>query len=351
MSSELKRFRELTYPPPFPDGWYRVAASGDIKPGSVQHVQCAGLQVALFRSRSSGRIAAVDTFCPHQGANLAHGHVQGDRLQCPFHGWQVDGDGRFRDCPEGDDRPLIHPHWEVVDYYGMVMLYRSARADARAPYRLPPQPKIDDGRFVRRGDYDAGETDMHIVEFAENIADFRHFAQLHGAVRIPWTNIRLPWIRVRHEPSWRPDDELEHVSHFGDEATVTIGRRAVEWFRARSWITFFGPGSIVKFDFEIPGVGEITLFQTHTPVEALRQRVTFRWFAARRTPRLLASLVVGSWVSQWRQDAEIWKDKIYRQRPLWAAADGPLAPMRAWYRQFYPEDLTEGPPGSSRRGG
>ena len=27
MSSELTRFRERTYPPPFPDGWYRVAAS------------------------------------------------------------------------------------------------------------------------------------------------------------------------------------------------------------------------------------------------------------------------------------------------------------------------------------
>ena len=350
MSSELTRFRELTYPPPFPDGWYRVAASGDIKPGGVKHVQCAGLQIALFRSRTSGRIAAVDTFCPHQGANLAHGQVRGDRLQCSFHGWQVDGNGRFRDGPEGDDRPLIHPHWEVVDYYGMVMLYRSARAAARAPYRLPPQPKIDDGRFVRHGHYDAGETDMHIVEFAENIADFRHFAQLHGAVRIPWTNIRLPWIRVRHEPSWFPDDELEHVSHFGDEATVTIGSRA-EWFRSRARITFLGPGSIVKFDFEIPGVGEITLFQTHTPVEALRQRVTFRWFAARRTPRLLVSFVIGSWVSQWRQDAEIWKHKIYRQRPLWAAADGPLAQMRAWYRQFYPEDLAEGPSGSTPRDG
>ena len=344
MSSELTRFRERTYPPPFPDGWYRVAASAEIEPGGVKQIQCAGSQIALFRSRTSGRIAAVDTFCPHQGANLAHGHVEGDRLQCPFHGWQMDGNGRVRDCPDGDDRPLVHPHWEATDYYGMVMLYRSARPEARARYRLPPQPEIDDGRFVWRGHYDAGEIGMHIVEFAENIADFRHFAQLHGVVRIPWTNIRLPWIRVRHEPSWRPDDELEHVSHFGDEAAVTLGSRASEWFRARSRITFFGPGTIVKFAFEIPGVGEITLFQTHTPVEALKQRVTFRWFAPRRAPRLLVSLVVGSWVSQFRQDAEIWKHKIYRQRPLWAAADGPLGPMRRWYRQFYPEDLTEAVP-------
>ena len=351
MSSELTRFRELTYPPPFPDGWYRVAASREIKPGGVKHVQYAGSQIALFRSRTSRRIAAVNAFCPHQGANLTHGRVEGDRLQCPFHGWQIDGDGRARDCPDGDDRPFVHPHWEATDYYGMVMLYRSAQHDARAPYRLPPQPKIDSRQFVWRGHYDAGEIDMHIVEFAENIADFRHFAELHGAVRIPWTNIKLPLIRVRHEPSWSVDDELEHVSHFGDEATVTLGRRVSGGFRSRARITFFGPGSIVKFDFQIPGVGEITLFQTHTPIEPLKQRVTFRWFAARRAPRLLVSLVIGSWVSQWRQDAEIWKHKVYRQRPLWAAADGPLSQMRRWYRQFYPEDVAKGPAGPHQPGG
>ena len=351
MSAELTRFREFTYPPPFPDGWYRVAASRDIKPGGVKHIQCAGLQVALFRSRTSGRIAAVDTFCPHQGANLAHGQVHGDRLQCPFHGWQVDGGGRCRAGPHEDDRPFVHPHWEATDYYGMVMLYRSARPNAGAPYRLPPQPKIDDGRFVWRGHYDAGDIAMHIVEFAENSVDFGHFSRIHDAMRIPWTNIRLPLTRIRHEPSWSLDDEREHVAYFDDEATLEIAGRVYEATRSRARITFLGPGSIVTFDFEVPGIGEVTMFQTHTPVAALKQRVTFRWFAARRTPRLLVSYVVGNWISQWRQDVEIWKHKIYRQRPRWAAADGPLGQMRAWYRQFYAEDLTEGLPGGNHGGG
>ena len=77
MSVNLTRYRELTYPPPFPDGWYRVAASGEIRPGEVKHVQCVGEQIALFRSKTGGGIAAVDAFCPHQGANLAHGRVKG----------------------------------------------------------------------------------------------------------------------------------------------------------------------------------------------------------------------------------------------------------------------------------
>ena len=84
---------------------------------------------------------------------------------------------------------------------------------------------------------------------------------------------------------------------------------------------------------------EVTMFQTRTLVEALKQRVTFRWFAARRVPRILVSYVVGNWISQWRQDAKIWKTKIYRQRPLGAEGFGPQSRMRKWYEQFYPNQL------------
>ena len=351
MADSLTRFRERTYPPPYPDGWYRVAASREIKPGEVKHVQCLGEQIALFRSRPQGRIAAVEAYCPHLGANLAQGRVEGDWLQCPFHSWQVDGDGRIRDRPDAEDRPLAHRHWEAIDYYGMVMIYRSARPDAEAPYRLPPQPKIDSRQFVYRGRYDAGEVDMHIVEFVENSVDYRHFAQIHGVMRIPWTNIKLPWIRIRHEPSWSLDDTLEHVSYFGDEATLEIGGRAREGTRARALITFLGPGSIVKFDFDVPKIGEVTMFQTHTPVAPLRQRVSFRWFAARRVPRIFVSYVVGNWISQWRQDLKIWEAKIYRQRPLLDAGDGPVGKMRRWYRQFYPDGLADNLPRESGNGG
>ena len=121
MSSTLARLRESTCPPPFPDGWYRVAASEEIRPGDVKHIECLGEQIALFRRQTCGQIAAIDAFCPHQGANLAYGKVRGDRLQCPFHGWQLDGNGRVSDRPPrrrrvgrtpplGSDRLLWHGH-------------------------------------------------------------------------------------------------------------------------------------------------------------------------------------------------------------------------------------------------
>ena len=130
MSDHAIRHRERTYPPPYPDGWYRVAASRDIRPGEVRQVQCVGERIPLFRNTTDGRVAAVDAFCPHQGANLADGVVKGDRLQCPFHGWQLDGHGRIHSHPHAAAQPLARRHWEAIDYYGMVMMYCS-RALAR----------------------------------------------------------------------------------------------------------------------------------------------------------------------------------------------------------------------------
>ena len=107
----------------------------------------------------------------------------------------------------------------------------------------------------------------------------------------------------------------------------------------------------MKFDFHVPGIGELAMFQTHTPVEALKQRVTFRWFALRRVPRIFVSYVIGNWISQWRQDVKIWQGKIYRRSPPAAATDGPLRRMRGWYGQFYPDGLVHHPCGERGLGG
>ena len=312
MSDHAIRHRERTYPPPYPDGWYRVAASRDIRPGEVRHVQCVGEQIALFRSTTDGRIAAIDAFCPHQGANLADGMVKGDRLQCPFHGWQLDGHGRIRSHPRAAAQPVAHRHWEAIDYYGMVMMYRSARPGARAPYRLPPLAEIDSRQVVLRGHYDAGEVDMHIIEFAENSVDFQHFSELHGVMRIPWTSIRLPWDQDSPRAIVVPRRHAGTRLLFRGRGDAGDRRARLRTDEIPALITFLGPGSIVKFDFSVPRVGDVTMLQTHTPVAALKQRVTFRWFAARRVPRILVSYVIGNWISQWRQDVAIWKRKIYR---------------------------------------
>ena len=79
----------------------------------------------------------------------------------------------------------------------------------------------------------------------------------------------------------------------------------------------------------------------HTPVSLMRQKVDFWWYAEPQIPRLLVYYVVGSWIAQWREDIDIWENKIYRNKPMLTSNDGPVHLMRKWYKQFFTDPLYE----------
>ena len=327
--------RRASYPPPYPDGWYRIAATADVKPGQVRYVENVGRQIALFRSDLDGRVHALEAFCPHLGANLADGRVVGGTLRCPFHGWCIDGFGKVTDVPYTHARPTArHPHFDVVDYCGMVFVYVAAAGPGPAPYRLPEQPQIESGKMVFRGERVVGEFDMHIMELAENAADVQHFGEVHGEVRVPWTQVRLPGCKVVHEMSY-PESPEPHVYVFRNAASIEVLGRRMDWVGATADVSYHGPASLAQFDFLLHDGRRVRLFQTCTPFGPMRQRITFRWFSDRTVSRFRASLIVGGWASQIREDAAIWTRKIYRDPPVLAKGDGPMRGVRAWYQQFF----------------
>ena len=77
----------------YPNGWFRLLDSHELKPGDVKHVSVAGQQLAVYRGRNSEKVYVLDAYCPHLGANLAvGGKVHGDCIECPFHQWQFNGE-------------------------------------------------------------------------------------------------------------------------------------------------------------------------------------------------------------------------------------------------------------------
>lgn len=46
------------------------------------------------------------------------------------------------------------------------------------------------------------------------------------------------------------------------------------------------------------------------------QEVTFRWYADRSMPQLLVWYIVGQWISQWKQDINIWENKKFAPKPV-----------------------------------
>ncbi len=65
-----------------------LGLASEVPPGSSKVFESAGRRVAVFNL--DGRFHAIDSVCPHRGASLAAGDLQGTVVACPLHGWEFD---------------------------------------------------------------------------------------------------------------------------------------------------------------------------------------------------------------------------------------------------------------------
>ncbi len=72
------------------DDFVTVARVGEIPPGRGAAFPVGDRMVAVFND--DGKYCAIDDYCPHMGASLAAGHLEGGIVTCPLHAW------RFRVC-------------------------------------------------------------------------------------------------------------------------------------------------------------------------------------------------------------------------------------------------------------
>jgi len=75
-----------------------VAKVGDIIEGQGRAYAVNGRMVAVFLQQ--GEYFAIDDFCPHMGASLAGGYLEGGVVTCPWHAWRFCiRDGTWCDNP------------------------------------------------------------------------------------------------------------------------------------------------------------------------------------------------------------------------------------------------------------
>lgn len=88
--------------------YHTVAQVGDIPPGEGRSYTVAGKMIGLFHIE--GAYFAINDFCPHMGASLAAGNVEGDAVYCPWHAWRFCvKDGNWLDNPSGKVKTDCYP--------------------------------------------------------------------------------------------------------------------------------------------------------------------------------------------------------------------------------------------------
>ncbi|MEE9511368.1 MAG: Rieske 2Fe-2S domain-containing protein, partial [Gammaproteobacteria bacterium] len=72
--------------------WYPVIEGSELGDEPLQ-VTMLGCDFVLFRDEH-GKARCLANTCMHRGGSLGHGVVRDGCIQCPYHGWQYNGDGR-----------------------------------------------------------------------------------------------------------------------------------------------------------------------------------------------------------------------------------------------------------------
>ena len=160
--------------------WYVAQESRNVSTEPV-HVRLLGQDLVLFRD-AGGRVVCLSDICVHRGASLGRGRIVDGTVECPFHGWRYDAEGRCVRIPAHPDAAIPArarvDAYPTVERYGWIWVFIG---DLPEPDR-PPLPVLDgyedEGwRFVR-GDWLFRANWERTVE---NGLDASHAPFVHGA--------------------------------------------------------------------------------------------------------------------------------------------------------------------------
>lgn len=116
--------------------WYPLARSEELADTPLK-VRALRHDFVLFRD-SGGAARCLADVCVHRNGSLSAGSVQGDCIQCPYHGWRYDGGGTCRRIPTLPDGGKIPGSARVDAYpveerYGLVFAFLGDLPEAERP--------------------------------------------------------------------------------------------------------------------------------------------------------------------------------------------------------------------------
>jgi len=321
----------------FPNGWYAVCSIEDLEPKTVLPIKALGRDMVAFRTES-GAIRVFDAHCPHQGAHLGHGGVvKGETIECPFHKWCFDKEGKCEKIPYSNSIPKTKKvniqAYRILERQGLLLIYFSA--DNSAPTWEIPQFEDDlKGARWTKPTYSELVVKTHIQELAENGFDIAHFQPIHG--------------------SEENSIELDRKQPFGPQLFF-----ALNLVYPGSGIGKFGKKIGVRANWRFSGLSvfdnhvtlrdypmELRQYFFFTPIdeEHVRIQIALRINQDRiKLPQPFRYLVVKLIEKQNRkillqnfeQDRPIWENKKFREPPILCEGDGPITHLRQWMKQFY----------------
>ncbi|NXS74048.1 DAF36 desaturase, partial [Pandion haliaetus] len=303
-------------PPAFPNGCYRLLDSAQLPRGAVRSLALLsyGKQLAAFRSQN-GQAYVVDAYCPHLGADLAAGgRIMGGCMECPFHGWQFQGeDGKCISILYAEKVPDFARvwTWPSCEVNGVLLVWYHCKG-VGPTWAVPEQREITTKEWVFHG-------------------QTAHLVDMHIQVVSPLP----PW--GTSMPGSSPIVQFRDIS-----CQLTHSGTSPPNYAGPAWCSValqVGPGLdflIFEHTFLGPGI----ILQMVTPLKPILQNVVHKIYPQKNMLAIIPKFILRVECIQFDCDITIWNNKQYLPKPLLIREDSTIQKRRRWYAQFYSEKST-----------
>ena len=196
--------------PTWTEQWWPVAYLRDLDLARPSRFTLLERDLVLWWDRQGDQWRAFPDVCPHRLVPLSEGRInQEGLLECPYHGWSFDGDGRCQRIPQAEEgvrsdssraRCSALP---TATAQGLLFVWTGdpARADHSA---LPLIPCLDDDPSSWTVQDTFRDLPMDALTLLENVLDVSH---------VPFTHHRTVGRRTNAGPV-RPEISREDGSGF-----------------------------------------------------------------------------------------------------------------------------------------
>jgi len=204
--------------------WIALGRAEDLAVGQAKPIRIMSEDYALYRGES-GKAQVIAYHCPHRGAQMHLGWVEGDDIRCVYHGWKFDCAGQCLEQPAeeaGFARKVKIRTWPTREHMGLIYAYFGAgEPPAFPPHPVPPQPGIIDA-------WPTYEVPCNYLQCFENSMDEVHVAFVHAPGGSHQLMSDLPLISA-DETDWgmvrygkRANDKVRVTLHYAPAVTRVI---------------------------------------------------------------------------------------------------------------------------------
>ena len=159
--------------------WYVAAWSSDVTRTPLARLML-GEMIVLYR-REDGTPVALENRCPHRNLPLSEGRLQGDAVECGYHGLVFGPDGQCRHLPGAETPPAwaVVRSYPVIERQGWVLVWMGDADEADEASAPDFAVRRDDPDWLTVSGYTHARCGYRLV--LDNLLDLSHLAYVHSS--------------------------------------------------------------------------------------------------------------------------------------------------------------------------